>query len=317
MVVRINGKADPVTTSLTVSGPDGTKVIEAHDFSHLLASELGRFRTSRDRILPFDGGGYLSHCDGTVTSLGPIDTRIYPDRLDDEMELLEILGSAFFEETETRWFATGCFVFSIGPARANARYKAFKRKVHDRDQCPVHVEVRLLQVPNPADDMSGGGKKIMTPMHPNPESIIKAGSEVAVLRTVLGKEGRALSIAGFEGLRIISYDVDVASGAAASYPLAIPFVDGAMIQLRRETELEPDHGTIHAIIQLQRLDGGKSRVLSLSGLQGDIDANHFDRFFSEGHIPIDDDFHVLGRFQGERDGRKTAVFVLGAATLLD
>lgn len=150
------------------------------------------------------------------------------------------------------------------------------------------------------------------------EEVLKEGKRVGWTSAPISAGGSALSMAGFEGLMVGSYDVDVATHAAVPSINTKDYFDGAVVYLRKERGIiDPgDKGWIEASITLNRLKGPmKSTNLGdTGGILGMIDQPAFDHTVIKARIPCDGALHLLGN-QVRKQGEATkTVYAVGQVT---
>jgi hypothetical protein len=167
----------------------------------------------------------------------------------------------------------------------------------------VNVDVRFVQV-------QGGPEEVSA------QAVLAAGDSVGRTTLPMMRGSRAVSIAGFEGVLICDYDVDVATRAAVPNPHVGCYLDGARICLQHEPRPgRPDlPGRVKCWISLNRLKDAHSRELSgRARIFGKLDTPCFDQAYLCERFAVDGKPHILGTLTTMRDGKVSTLYAVGQA----
>jgi hypothetical protein len=164
------------------------------------------------------------------------------------------------------------------------------------------VEILFLEVDGPALLKKG-------------EAVLKQGKLRGAVSIPLLNGYAASAMAGFEGLCLESYDVDVATGTSIPNPRVWSCIDGALVHLNHESPLykESNSPWIRAFICLNRLKLGSLKSRNMGDVIGVIDQPQFDRAFIQGRILSDGRAHLLGSLTLSLEGSPVTLYAVGTA----
>lgn len=126
-----------------------------------------------------------------------------------------------------------------------------------------------------------------------------------------------LGVAGFEGLQILGYDVDVATGTAVPNINTGTYFDGALVHVEHtpSTSFSKDSGVVETRVCLHQLTElfSTKDIGGYDDLLGIIDQNRFNRGYFTYEFPADGKLHLLGSLRGDWEDQDKTVFVLARA----
>jgi len=147
----------------------------------------------------------------------------------------------------------------------------------------------------------------------DPVKIMEHGRTVGKTLLKMSKNSNACSVAGFEGIYVGNYDVDVATNTAISNPNTFSYLDGAMVFLLHKTQ--PDEGNaageIQTNIQINRLIPPiKTRQIMNVG---NVDQPTFEHGFINNTFATDNKPHMLGYVEMSEEEGSKILYVIGQA----
>jgi len=290
--------------------------MSAIDFGFLSAESLLPSRFDKDG--PFSEEnfrGYHPKEDCTLTTLGRRGRMIHP-RIGDVFELMldECLppdaeyyfeGDSFSFE-ESRGYLLGNLVVLCAKKEYIDKAIEFKRRMSATQSAPLHIAVLYVETKGPA---------VLTAA----EQILREGRLVGALRVPMVPGGRAISLAGLEGLMIHHYDVDVANNSSCPDPRIRRYLDGAFVRLVHQPALSASSGAgvVQTEFYVNKLSGPMpTRNLGENGgMLGVIDQPEFDHTLFQTRVPIDRELHVVGTVMTETGGRTNTIYILAGGEL--
>jgi len=222
---------------------------------------------------------------------------IYPEMPLERIQNLyeEITG---LEQFQTYNIGNQALLFST-PDKI-AKFAAIKKELFKGQSGSIFAEVKFLEVP---------GLPILDDAH----SIIRKGQLKGIITTPLRVGDAATSMAGFEGLSVYSYDVDVATGSCISNPNITPLFDGVMVQFKHKKSFIKGNDRLQTMVLINILQPNSQRRFNSGGALGDLDQQVFNRAVIEKRIKIDNKPYLLGALTlGQGESAKT-LYAIGTA----
>jgi hypothetical protein len=308
LLVSVTSRLHPAPDVIEMPGG---LVMSAFDLSHLQAAYHMPFKPLLKGLYRHMGfhhfSEYNEHEDSTVTDVGPpfrtsfrqtgdiVESLIYGDFFPELEEYEDEIGLEVFYFGDT--------VFVISPPELRSTLRERLAGMFPSPVTTIDVDLRFVEVDGPAVSRSA-------------KDVLEGGTLHGMTAVPMMRGGRATSIAGFEGLAVDTYSVEVANNAAIADPVMVRYMDGAHVQVRHEPGLDPGQsGTIRTAILVNRLTGPvKSRNLGdRGGLLGVVDQPSFNQGFIDTRFDADGDPHILGSISIERDGVLKTLYVIGKA----
>jgi hypothetical protein len=173
-----------------------------------------------------------------------------------------------------------------------------------RNEASLDARLRFIETDGPS---------VMT----DAASILQQGVLKGVMSLPLMNGRSATAVAGFEGLMVVNYDVDVASKSTIANPNVATYLDGAYAHFRHEPSFRAgnDIPSLRIVVFLNRLNRFESSgdLGSSAGVVGVIDQPVFEKGFIDTRIRTDGQSVILGSVSGERNGKLKTLYVIGDA----